>query len=151
MLNKRFYKYYFLRVARQKGTPENLGLSAAVGIFIGFFIPLGGQMILAFFLALWFGLNKFLAMAGVWVTNPVTIIPIYLFYFNLGSIITGVEVSKYLDIIKNNKLTWNLAFQIGKEGLILFFIGALITAIISSIITYFSVVLLVKKYRMIKK
>ena len=147
MLSKRFYRYHFLRMVRQKGSAENLGFSVAVGVFVGFFVPVGGQIIIAFFLALIFKLNKLLALGGVWVTNPLTIVPLYILYFKLGSFITGVDVLKYIRIFEKGNITWDLFLTFGREGLYVFFVGAFVIAVLGSIIMYFITFWVVTKYR----
>jgi hypothetical protein len=62
-----------------KETPHKIALSFAFGIFWGFSPFLGLHTIIAFFTAWLLGLNRFIAVAGVYITNPWTIIPAYTF------------------------------------------------------------------------
>ena len=56
----------------------------ALGVFVAF-IPIPGQMVVAALASLWLGVNLPLAVATVWITNPITIPPIFYFTYRLGS------------------------------------------------------------------
>lgn len=60
----------------------------AVGLFAGM-IPGPVQMLCAALLAVVLRVNLPVAVAATWYTNPVTIVPIYLLAFKLGSLVTG--------------------------------------------------------------
>ena len=96
MFSKKFYRYFFLKLIRQKNSPKNLAMSACASFILAFFIPIGFQLVAAFLVALATKLNKFVLFSLIWVTNPVTIIPLYTFYFYLGSLLTGADVSAYI-------------------------------------------------------
>ena len=55
----------------------------ALGLFIAF-LPIVGQMPLAAIGAIWFRVNMPIAVALVWVSNPLTIPPIFLATYELG-------------------------------------------------------------------
>jgi uncharacterized protein (DUF2062 family) len=55
-----------------------------VGVFLAFF-PLPGQMVLAAFIALWVRCNLPITVALVWITNPLTIPPIFFATYKLGT------------------------------------------------------------------
>jgi len=42
--SRRIVKYYYLKVMRNSGSPEYIARGAALGIFIGFAIPIGFQI-----------------------------------------------------------------------------------------------------------
>ena len=54
-----------------------------VGVFIAF-LPILGQMIIAATAALWLRINLPLTVAAVWITNPVTMTPMFYFNYKVG-------------------------------------------------------------------
>lgn len=62
----------------------------AIGIFCAF-LPIPGQMIVAAFLALWLGGNLAVSVGLVWLTNPITMPPIFFSTYKLGSWILGSQ------------------------------------------------------------
>lgn len=66
--------------------------TVAGGVGLGFFlafIPLPVQMVLAAPFALLLRVNLPVTLVAIWLTNPLTMGPIYLFAFKVGSWITG--------------------------------------------------------------
>jgi uncharacterized protein (DUF2062 family) len=55
-----------------------------IGMFLAFF-PIPGQMVLATILAFWVRCNLPIAIALVWITNPLTIPPIFFATYKLGA------------------------------------------------------------------
>lgn len=66
-------------------TPHRIALGVAVGIFIGFSPTIGLQMVLALALAALLGANRLVCIPMVWITNPVTLGPIYWACWRVGS------------------------------------------------------------------
>ena len=62
-----------------------------VGLFCAF-VPLPFQMLIAGVLAVLFRVNLPISIALVWVTNPVTIAPIFYFTYRLGAWLLGMEI-----------------------------------------------------------
>ncbi len=66
----------------------------ALGLFVGF-LPILGQMFVAAALAIMLRVNLPLAVTGVWVTNPVTMAPIYFFSYKVGALILDTPVHQH--------------------------------------------------------
>lgn len=60
----------------------------ALGVFIAF-LPIPGQFILAGLLALWLRVNLPLAVISVFITNPLTMAPVYYFNYRVGALLLG--------------------------------------------------------------
>ena len=68
--------------------------SVAGGVGLGFFLafmPIPVQMLIAAPLALLFRVNLPVTLVAVWITNPVTIAPLFIFAFKVGTWISGRE------------------------------------------------------------
>lgn len=66
----------------------------ALGLFVGF-MPVLAQMFVAAALAIFFRVNLPLAAMGVWITNPLTFAPIYLFNYKVGAWVLDMPVEHY--------------------------------------------------------
>jgi uncharacterized protein len=73
---------------------KSIAGGAALGLFIGF-MPIVGQMMAAAALAILFRVNLPIAISAVWVSNPVTMVPMYFFSYKLGAWILQVPVGQY--------------------------------------------------------
>ena len=60
----------------------------AVGLFVAF-IPLPSQMVFACLISIWLRCNLPLAVALCWITNPVTIGPMFWFAYKVGALVLG--------------------------------------------------------------
>ena len=68
--------------------------SSSTAFFVGFFcafIPLPSQMIIAAFMSIWLRCNLPLAVALCWITNPLTMPPIFFLAYKVGAVVMGVE------------------------------------------------------------
>lgn len=82
---KRIY-YRFLRI---RGTPRQISLGLALGIFVGMTPFLGFHTIMSVMLASVFKWSKITAAIGVLITNPFTAPLIYPLTYKIGAMITG--------------------------------------------------------------
>lgn len=69
---------------------HRIALGAAIGMFIAMTPTVGIQMLLVLLLAVatrrWFRFNKVAALLMVYVSNPLTVVPIYWFSYKVGTI-----------------------------------------------------------------
>lgn len=70
--------------------------AAFIGLFVTF-IPLPGHMLIAATIAILTRCNLPLAVALVWVNNPLTMGPVFYFAYKLGAWLLGTEV-KYAEV-----------------------------------------------------
>lgn len=64
----------------------------AVGLAVGFGIPVGTQVLVMGLLRAMFRYNTVVAFAFSWVNNPFTMIPMYYGYYYVGSLLLGKPV-----------------------------------------------------------
>ncbi|WP_028580630.1 DUF2062 domain-containing protein [Desulfogranum japonicum] len=78
-----------------RGSIRAIAGGFALGTFLAFTPTIGVQVVLAFFLATLFGLNRPAAVIPVWITNPVTLAPIFTFNYWVGCLfLQGPPVSE---------------------------------------------------------
>lgn len=77
-------------------TPHSIALGTAIGMFIGLTPTVGIQMILVmvvyYLTRSLFQFNRLAALLTVYISNPVTMIPLYWFNFEVGAAIVGGDV-----------------------------------------------------------
>lgn len=100
----RLREHKHLRVFGERLTDPNLWhlnrRCVANGAFIGLFcalLPIPFQMFPAGMLAIFFRANMPIAIALVWVTNPLTAVPVWYGTYRLGSYLLGMQPSWQLD------------------------------------------------------
>jgi len=143
-------------IIKLRSTPKAIAGGLGLGTFIAFTPTMGIQLILAVVTATFFSLNRPAAMIPVWITNPITVAPIYTFNYWLGCRIwDGPPLSEvsglFLDISRTmtHLKFWDMKEQLfavlhmGKEILIPLLLGGLtIGAVAGSIVYLFSLNLL---------
>lgn len=105
----------------------------AVGLFCAF-VPLPFQMLIAAALAIFFRVNLPLSAALVWVTNPLTLAPIFYFAYRVGAWILQWPKSEFAMELS---LTWleQELVHIWQP----FLLGCLICGLLSALIGYYAV------------
>ena len=142
------------------GSPEQIVLGTAIGVFIAFTPTVGLQMILGAFDATLLGASRPAAVIPAWITNPVTIPPVYALTYWLGSLFrSGPPVSevhrRLVAAVKGlGEFNWYAIHRhfleflsIGYNVFVLMMIGGVIVGALCSIITYPIVLRLVRTSR----
>lgn len=73
----RTYKAFFLKMMRSSENPDYLARGVALGLFIGFLVPMGLQIVIVLPLAFLLKAAKIPAVAFTFVTNHLTVFFIY--------------------------------------------------------------------------
>lgn len=137
-------------ILKLRSSPRAIAGGLGVGMFIAFTPTVGIQIILAVVAATICNVNRPAAIAPVWITNPVTVAPVYTFNYWLGTFIwPGPPLEDVKELFTNlaTALThlqfWDMKeavlamLQIGIEILIPLLIGSLEVAVVLGILTYF--------------
>ena len=148
---RRMLRYYYLKAVREKGTPEYIARGWAIGMFVGFAIPFGLQLIVSIPMAFVLKGSKLGATFGTMATNHFTIWLIYPFQCWLGGLLMGhnrsfEEVSRQLDIVIRNQ-DYETLFGLGKSLIIAFFLGGFLLAALSTPVCYMFSKKIVIEYR----
>lgn len=105
----------------------------AIGIFMAF-MPMPFQMIPAAALAIYFRANIIISVALVWISNPVTMPPLFYFCYLVGTWIIGREI---------NEVNFNISWEWLTNELLLiwqpFLLGCFVVATICSITGYWGI------------
>ena len=135
-------------------SPHHVALGIAIGMFIGLTPTVGVQMIcvitLAFLTRRLFVFNRLAALLTVYVTNPVTTLPIYWFNYEVGRLFVDGHMTydSFVAVFEYNSLTtwWDavcgLFVKIGAPLIV----GSLVVATVVSIPTYPFMLWFVKKF-----
>ena len=112
---------------------HSVSLAVFVGIFSAF-VPLPVQTFIAIALCFWLGANLPLAIAIIWLSNPITIPPMFYLTYKLGTHILGSKMSDF-----SVTLSWEWFSQLGSDILLPLFVGSLLTGTLLASIGYFFV------------
>lgn len=99
---------------------HSVSLAVFIGIFSAF-IPLPIQTLIAVGMCFWLGANLPIAMVIIWISNPVTIPPIFFLTYKLGSYILGSEIGEF-----SVELSWQWFSQLGTDILLPLAVGSLL-------------------------
>jgi hypothetical protein len=128
-------KLLVLKFMRLRGTPEEVAKGLALGIFIGLTPTFGFQMLLAVFLAVILNENKFAAVLGVWVTNPLTAPFIYALEYESGRVLLGMDYVRMPE-----SLSFSALKSLGWEVMLPLTFGSLLWAILCSVAVYLAAI-----------
>jgi uncharacterized protein (DUF2062 family) len=101
-------------------------------------------MLLAAPAAVIFAANLPLSIALVWITNPITMPPIYYGCYKLGAWILGVQIES--DFVMSLEYVWQVFDTIWQP----FLLGCLMVSVVTSFIGYFGVQL-IYRYRIYRR
>jgi len=91
----RVRRFVALKVLHADDPPHAIALGTAIAMFVAFLPLVGFQTVIAVALSALFKANKIVCVPIVWITNPVTMGPIYLGCYKLGgAVMPGGRSSK---------------------------------------------------------
>ena len=138
----RTLRYLYLRFIRLRGSAEEVARGMALGIFIGMTPTMGIQMPIAFFAAMLLKENKLAAMLGVWISNPVTALPLYTFNFQLGKYVLGTP-----DLAMPHFSSLQEILKLGHDFILPLAVGSIIAGTVAAGVAY---IITLNVYRGIK-
>ena len=149
-LQKMWLKMY-IKIVREKATPEYIARGWAIGMFYGCLIPFGFQLICSIPTAFLLKGSKIGATVGTFITNHFTIFVIYPAQCYVGNKIMGgnLTFAATKQVMKDllEKQNYDALLALGWDLVIAFFIGgALLTAVMTPV-TYIFVKRLVAAFQ----
>jgi uncharacterized protein len=134
------------RFIRIRGTPKEIALGFALGLFMGLSPFMGIQIVAAVFLASLLKWNKYAAAIGVWVTNPFTAPFIYSVTYLVGAKTMKIENS--FDF--KDTLDWSILIDLFRNspGIITsLFVGGVVIGLPVAFMGYLIAFRAVEKYQ----
>jgi uncharacterized protein (DUF2062 family) len=115
-------------------TRKSVSRAFFIGVFCAF-LPIPGQMFVAAALAFWLAGNLAVSIGLVWLTNPITIPPIFYFTYRIGAWLLDDRVREEV------AFHWDLASLQSEISAIWWplLLGSLVCGIILSTISYFAI------------
>lgn len=107
---------------------RSVARAAFVGVFCAF-IPFPLQMLIAALISLWIHSNLALSVGLVWITNPLTIPPIFYFTYKLGCVMLDVPVADFSIELSWQWLTQSMKLFIAPLLLGSFTVGTILASI----------------------
>ena len=148
---KRKYLYFYIKIVREKASPEYIARGWAIGMFFGCLIPFGFQLICSLPTAFLLKGSKIGATFGTLLTNQVTIFFIYPLQCYVGSHLMGSNLtySNTKEALQDvlHKQDMNSLLAIGWDLVEAFFIGGILLTILMTPLTYYGVKTAVIRYR----
>lgn len=87
--------------------PHALALGTAIGVFVGVTPSMPIQSLIAVLCAALFRANRVSALAGVWINNPFTIVPLYSGSYALGCVLLDQPMADLsFDFLTEGTGTW---------------------------------------------
>lgn len=134
----------FRRILHLDETPHRTALAFAIGVFIGFSPAYGLHMVMVGFCAWAFQLNLIALLAGAFLNNPWTLIPVLGGTYWTGAAILGLHDFPSFDW---SDLTFMGIYHQVMPYVWPFFIGGMVLSFIGALVSYPLAYLLLSKYR----
>jgi uncharacterized protein (DUF2062 family) len=126
-------------------TPHSIALGVTLGVFVSLTPTVGIQMLLAVIIGTFIKANRIIAALLCWISNPITILPMYYSYYWLGGKILGIDLwtfGNFSDRLNELILTkeqlgyFSALKQLGFETALPLWVGSLIIATILTLPVY---------------
>ncbi len=126
-------------------TPHSIALGVSLGMFIALTPTVSVQMILVVIIGTLIRANRLIGVILIWISNPVTVLPLYYAYYWLGGKLLGVEIWTFGNFEENMDQFWidkeRLGYlttlkQLGGETLGPLLVGSLVIATVVALPLY---------------
>lgn len=138
---------FLKKTLRLKVKSREIAFSLALGVFIGLSVPIGLQTIVAAPIALLFQCNLPVTLTATLISNPVTVVPLYYLYFQIGEFLSSINIPGELITNVIQSPTFDNISKLSVDAVLLFFIGSVLIGITGGLFTYFASFRLINWYR----
>ncbi len=140
---KKPFRFMIVTLRKLRGKPEVVARGMAVGVFASCFPFFGLQSVMGIVLAALVRGSKMSAIAGTWVSNPLTYVPILFLNFKVGQLLLGVETTYTLD----NRDSLESFLALGPKLVVTLLVGCFVVGAIAGVISYFASLYMLKRFR----
>ena len=162
---KRTRYFFYKRVLHADDTPHRIALGAGVAMLVAFSPTVGFQTVIAIALATLLRANKAVCIPIVWITNPLTILPIYGACWDLGRTLMIAPAAgngsnfaaKLVDLARHTDQGvwphlfatefWSRLLRLMLEFGVELWVGCLAVGAVAAFLTYFATRWTVTEYR----
>jgi uncharacterized protein (DUF2062 family) len=138
------FRSMFRQILHLRESPHRTALAFAVGVFIGFSPTYGLHMVMVAFCTWAFGLNFVALLAGAFLNNPWTLVPILGATFWTGALLMGgIELPAF----RWDNLTAHGIYDQVMPYAAPFFVGGLALSVLGALVSYPFAYYLISKYR----
>lgn len=123
-------KSLFDKLLLSHATPKEVSQSFALGLFVSM-LPVPGQTFIVIFLIALLKKNELAGLVAVWVTNPLTIVPVAIFNYKVGKLFYPPAKSHFAPTSFSDFL------NLSGDLLIPLWIGGIIVGLCAGTIGYF--------------
>lgn len=128
-------RLFFSHLLRINEPPNVIARGLAIGLFIAFLPLMGFQMSVGILAAILLRQSVTPIIVMVWVTNPATFIPIYMFNYHVGKTITNF---KDLPVLRLHwPIDWSVMVPMGWKFFSTLWIGSVCVGAATAIVLYF--------------
>lgn len=144
---RRIYRRLADWLLRHQGTPEYVARGFAIGVFVALTPTVGVQMILGGFIAHLLKGNRAIAAGLAWISNPLTMGPIFYFNYRIGLLFLPGDAKagrEFIQAIASASLTdpsgwWAAIERMGRElwgvaGVL--WAGSIVVAAVAAAVSY---------------
>jgi len=154
-VGKQLKRFFVYRVLHVDDTPHRIALGVAIGIFVTWTPTIGFQMILTVALAALLRANKAVGVPFVWISNPVTLVPVYGPNYWVGTKLLGhnYDAGRFTNFVEQamKSGTWLEHLSAAWSAMCKIFwplwVGSIAVGLGLAVISYFGVRFAVVRYR----
>ena len=151
-------KQYIELIFQLKDTPESIARGVAIGMFVAMTPTVGIQMLIVLFLSLFIPFNRVAGLIMVYISNPLTLVPIYWLDYWTGALLFGYPLVGIEDFKTLFQFQSSLFYEqfleflgkclaLGAEVYVPMFLGGIIWGLALGIPLYPLTLWLIRKYR----
>ncbi len=157
----RIRDFCVFKVLHADDPPHRLALGVAVGMFVTFMPLIGLQMLLSVFIAWMLRANKLVGVPLVWISNPLTAVPIYYPCYLLGCKLLGMAAvsddwkkleAAWQQIQADRKATWlnklNFWWHSILDVVWPLSLGCVVVGLTAGVLSYYISLFAIRRYRL---
>lgn len=132
-------------------TPHRIALGMAIGIFVAWTPTVGFQMLGAVPIACLLRANRVASLIGVYLSNPLTLLPMYWLDYHLGAMLLRTPVSfdgfREILMLSDWAQRWWGLLSVGVEVMSAIWLGGLILGVLTGVLAYIGTLWLLRCVR----